>query len=240
LFFNLFILYVPVKIVLAVIEVCWRIMRIGILGGTFNPVHIAHLRIAEEVRERFDLDRVIFVPAATPPHKPLAGDLPFSLRYRMVELAIAGNPSFTLSDIEGKRDGKSYSIDTIHSFLEEYDGDELFFVIGSDSFLDIGTWFRYETIFSLCNIVVVERPTAVVLSICSSLPLEILHDFSFNEAEKRLTHRSGHSVHYLKGIPLNISSSAVRSLAGQGQSIRYLVPDVVEQFIKEHRLYTDE
>ena len=192
-------------------------MRIGILGGTFNPVHIAHLRIAEEVRERFDLARVIFVPAATPPHKPLAGDLPFGLRQQMVRLAIAGNPFFTVSDIEGKRAGKSYSIDTIHALRAEYPDDELFFVIGSDSFLDIGTWRSYGAIFALCNIVVVERPAAVVLSICSSLPLDVLHDFSYYEGEKRLAHRSGHSVYYIKGLPLDISSSAVRRLVRLGQ-----------------------
>jgi nicotinate-nucleotide adenylyltransferase len=215
-------------------------MKIGILGGTFNPVHIAHLRIAEEVRDRFNLDRVLFMPAATPPHKPLAGDLPFALRRQMVKLAIAGNPFFTVSDIEGKREGKSYSIDTIHALKAEYPDDELFFVIGSDSFLDIGTWRSYEAIFALCNIVVVERPAAVVLSICSSLPLEVLHDFSFHEAEKRLVHHSGHSVYYMKGIPLNISSSAIRRLVQLGQSISYLVPEEVEHFIKEHRLYRDE
>jgi nicotinate-nucleotide adenylyltransferase len=215
-------------------------MRIGILGGTFNPVHIAHLRIAEEVRERFELSRVLFVPAATPPHKPLAGDLPFALRQQMVKLAIAGNPFFTVSDIEGKREGKSYSIDTIHALRAKYPDDELFFVIGSDSFLDIGTWRRYEAIFDLCNIVVVERPAAVVLSICSSLPLDVLHDFSYYEAEKRLAHRSGHSVYYIKGVPLDISSSAIRRLVQLGQSISYLVPEEVEHFIKEHRLYRDE
>jgi nicotinate-nucleotide adenylyltransferase len=215
-------------------------MRIGILGGTFNPIHIAHLRIAEDVRERFDLARVVFVPAATPPHKPLAGDLPFTVRYRMVELAIAGNPFFTISDIEGKREGKSYSIDTIHTFIKEYPGDELFFVIGSDSFLDIGTWYRHEAIFSLCNIIVVERPASVVLSLRSSMPLNLLHQFSPGESEDRLVHSSGHSVHYMKGVPLNISSSAIRALAENGQSIRYLVPDRVEQYIKDNRLYTDE
>jgi nicotinate-nucleotide adenylyltransferase len=215
-------------------------MRIGILGGTFNPVHIAHLRIAEEVRERFELARVLFVPAATPPHKPLAGDLPFALRQQMVKLAIAGNPFFTVSDIEGKRDGKSYSIDTIHALRAKYPDDELFFVIGSDSFLDIGTWRSYGAIFALCNIVVVERPAAVVLSICSSLPLDVLHDFSYYEGEKRLAHRSGHSVYYIKGVPLDISSSAIRRLVQLGQSISYLVPEEVEHFIKEHRLYRDE
>lgn len=215
-------------------------MKIGILGGTFNPVHIAHLRIAEEVRERFELERIIFVPAATPPHKPLAGDLPFAIRHRMVGMAIAGNPSFTVSEIEGKRAGKSYSIDTIHAFRAKYPDDELFFVIGSDSFRDIGTWWKYADIFALCNIVVVERPDAVVLSICSSLPLDILHEFSYFDAEKRLAHRAGYSVYYVEGIPLNISSTAIRRLVRLERSIRYLVPEEVEHFIKEHGLYKDE
>lgn len=215
-------------------------MKIGILGGTFNPVHIAHLRIAEEVRERFELERIIFVPAATPPHKPLAGDLPFAIRHRMVGMAIAGNPSFTVSEIEGKRAGKSYSIDTIHAFRAKYPDDELFFVIGSDSFRDIGTWWKYADIFALCNIVVMERPDAVVLSICSSLPLDILHEFSYFDAEKRLAHRAGYSVYYVEGIPLNISSTAIRRLVRLERSIRYLVPEEVEHFIKEHGLYKDE
>jgi nicotinate-nucleotide adenylyltransferase len=213
-------------------------MRIGVLGGTFNPVHIAHLRIAEEVRESFDLERVVFVPTATPPHKPLAGDLPFEIRYEMVKLAIAGNPAFAISDIEGQRGGKSYSVDTIHGLRAEYPDDEFFFIVGSDSFLDIGTWRKYAVIFALCNIVVVERPGAVVASICSSLPFDILHEFSYFDAEKRLAHKSGYSVYYSKGIPLEISSTAVRSLARLGRSIRFLVPDAVEHYIKEHRLYT--
>jgi nicotinate-nucleotide adenylyltransferase len=198
---------------------------------------MAHLRIAEEVRDRFEIDRMILIPALTPPHKPLAGDLPFDLRYRMVELAIAGNPYFSVSDIEGKRDGKSYSIDTIEAFRDKYPGDELYFVIGSDSFLEIGTWFRYREIFSLCNIVVVERPASVVFSMLSSLPRELLKDFSAEESGKQLMHHSGHTVHYLEGIPLNISSSAIRSLAASGRSIRYLVPDEVDKFIKDNRLY---
>ena len=213
-------------------------MRIGVLGGTFNPVHIAHLRIAEEVRESFDLEKVIFVPSATPPHKPLAGDLPFEIRHEMVKRAIKGNPAFAVSDIEGKRGGKSYSIDTIHSLRAEYPDNEFFFIVGSDSFLDIGTWRKYSNIFALCNIVVVERPGAAVTSICSSLPFDILHDFSYFEAEKRLAHKSGYSVYYAKGVPLEISSTAVRRLARLGRSIRFLVPEAVELYIKEHRLYT--
>src|SRR5512137_1373563 len=99
-------------------------MKIGIFGGTFNPIHFAHLRIAEEIRDTFKLESVIFVPAATPPHKPLAENLSFGRRLDMVQMAVKGNPFFSVSDIEGKRAGKSYSIDTLHQFRELYPGDE--------------------------------------------------------------------------------------------------------------------
>jgi len=215
-------------------------MKIGIIGGTFNPIHIAHLRIAEEIRERFDLARVIFVPAATPPHKPLAGDLPFASRCRMVQLAIAGNHFFSVSDLEGKRRGKSYSIDTIHAFRADYPDDEFFFIVGSDSYLDIGSWRQYASIFACSNVVVVERPGAVVPSPYAALPVDIAHEFCYYDAEKRLAHSSGYSVYYAVGIPLEISSSAIRRLVRLGRSIRYLVPGEVEHFIKEHRLYTHD
>jgi nicotinate-nucleotide adenylyltransferase len=214
-------------------------MRIGIIGGTFNPVHIAHLRIAEEVRETFALDRVLFIPAASPPHKPVAGDLSFHHRYRMVELAVHDNPHFAVSDIEGKRRGKSYSIDTIQVLRTEYPEDELFFIIGSDSFCEIGLWREYAAIFTLCNIVAVERPGSVVTNPMNALPVDIAGEFCYYGAEKRLAHRSGYSVYYLEGAPLDISSSAIRKLARLGRSIRYLVPEAVSHYIKEHRLYTD-
>lgn len=214
-------------------------MKIGILGGTFNPVHIAHLRIAEEVQDTFALDLVIFIPAATPPHKPMVGELPFETRCAMVQLAIAGNPGFAVSDIEGLREGKSYSIDTLRVLRNEYPGDEFFFVIGSDSFNDIGSWHEHAAIFASCNIVVVERPGAVVKDLLTALPVAIAPQFCYHGAEKRLAHRSGYSVYYLTGVPLDISSSSIRQLARNGRSIRYLVPEKVEQYIKEQRIYTD-
>ena len=214
-------------------------MKIGILGGTFNPIHCAHLRIAEEVRDRFGLARVIFVPAATPPHKPLADDLPFETRFDMVRLSIADNPFFHVSDMEGKRGGKSYSIDTLHALRRDCPDDEFFFIIGSDSFIDIGSWHAFEAIFSLCNIVVVERPGAVVPALDKALPVAIAHEFCYYGAEKRLAHRSGYSVYYLEGVPLDISSSAIRELARLDRSIRYLVPEAVEHSIKEQRLYAN-
>lgn len=209
------------------------------MGGTFNPVHLAHLRIAEEARELCALDRVVFIPAADPPHKPLAGEVPFTRRFEMVRLAIAGNPAFEMSDIEGRRGGKSYSIDTIASFRAEHPGAGLFFIIGSDSFLEIGMWHRYAEIFRQCSLIVVERPGCPVADPSAALPVAIRGEFSYNAASRRLEHGSGEQVHFLRGCPLAISSTEIRHLAAAGHSITYLVPPAVEAYIKEQRIYTE-
>ena len=214
-------------------------MKVGIFGGTFNPIHTAHLRIAEEVRDRLDLAEVVFVPAALPPHKELAEDLPFAHRCEMVRRAIADNPAFSLSDLEGKREGKSWSIDTVRALRLERPGDEFYFIIGSDSFLDFGSWREYAAFFHCCNIVVVERPDAQVPALEAVLPSDVAGEFRYHPPERRLVHRSGYSVYYLEGLPLRISSSAVRELARLNRSIRYLVPDAVEHYIKEQRLYAN-
>lgn len=214
-------------------------MKIGLMGGTFNPVHLAHLRIAEEARELCALDRVIFIPAADPPHKPLAGEVPFSRRYEMVRLAIAGNPAFELSDVEGRRPGKSYSIDTIGHFRAVHPADDLFFIIGSDSFLEIGQWHRYTEIFRSCSLIVVERPGCPVKDPSSALPVAIRGEFGYNAASHTLEHQSGRQVHFLRGCPLDISSTEIRQLASAGRSITYLVPHDVEAYIKEQRIYTE-
>ncbi|HEX9022636.1 MAG TPA: nicotinate-nucleotide adenylyltransferase [Geobacteraceae bacterium] len=213
-------------------------MRIGLMGGTFNPIHLAHLRIAEEAREMCALDRVVFIPAADPPHKPLAGEVPFSRRCQMVRLAIAGNTGFALSDIEGQRPGKSYSIDTITRFRAEHPGDGLFFIIGSDSFLEIGLWHRYAEIFRSCSLIVVERPGRPVTDPLAALPAAVRGEFSYEAAARGLAHQSGERVHFLSGCLLDISSSTIRSLAAAGRSIAYLVPPSVEAYIKEQRIYT--
>lgn len=215
-------------------------MKTGILGGTFNPIHYAHLRIAEEVRDKFALDQVIFIPAASPPHKPMAGELPFAVRCEMVRLATRDNPSFAVSDIEGRRPGKSYSIDTLRELRRERPGDEFFFIIGSDSFMDFGSWHEYEAIFSTCNIVAVDRPGALIRDPAAALPVAVAPQFCYHAAEKRLSHRSGYSVYHLAGTPLDISSSAIRNLARQGRSVRYLVPDPVAHYITEQRIYTHD
>lgn len=214
-------------------------MKIGLMGGTFNPVHLAHLRIAEEARELCALDRVLFIPAADPPHKPLAGEVPFARRYEMVRLAIAGNQAFGISDIEGKRGGKSYSIDTIASFSAAHPDDRLFFIIGSDSFLEIGLWYRFAEIFRSCSLIVVERPGCPVGDPLAALPIAIRGEFVYNAAANCLEHESGQEVHFMKGCPLDISSTDIRRLVATGQSITYLVPPDVETYINEQRIYNE-
>jgi nicotinate-nucleotide adenylyltransferase len=214
-------------------------MNIGLMGGTFNPVHYAHLRIAEEARDVCRLDRVLFIPAADPPHKPLAGEVSFARRCEMVRLAIAGNPAFELSDIEGQREGKSYSIDTIGFFHTQRPDDKLFFIIGSDSFFEIGLWHRYAEIFRLCSLIVVERPGRPVADPLEALPVAIRGEFSYTEAPSRLQHTSGQLVHILKSRPLDISSTVIRSLVAAGSPITGLVPPAVEAYIKSQRIYTE-
>ena len=214
-------------------------MNIGLMGGTFNPVHCAHVRIAEEARDLCSLGRVLFIPAADPPHKPLAGDISFAARCEMVRLAIAGNSAFELSDIEGLRAGKSYSIDTIGYFRTRCPGDTLFFIIGSDSFFEIGQWHRYAEIFRLCSLIVVERPGRSVDDPLEALPVAIRGEFSYNAKPLSLQHVSGHTIHILKGRPLDISSTVIRSLAAAGSPLTNLVPTAVEAYIKNQRIYTE-
>ena len=214
-------------------------MNIGLMGGTFNPVHLAHLRIAEEARELCALDRVLFIPAADPPHKPLAGEVPFAQRCEMVRLAIAGNPAFELSDIEGQRAGKSYSIDTISFFRAQHPDDKLFFIIGSDSFLEIGLWHRYAEIFRLCNLIVVERPAVRSADPLAALPVAIRGEFSYTAASAQTAARIRTVCALSEGCPLDISSTGIRSLVAAGRSITYLVPPAVEAYIKNQRIYTE-
>jgi nicotinate-nucleotide adenylyltransferase len=215
-------------------------MRIGILGGTFNPIHLAHLRIAEEVREACSLDRVIFIPAADPPHKPVAEEVPFAQRLAMVEAAIADNPAFAASDLESHRTGKSYSVHTLEILSQDQPDQDLFFIIGMDSFRDIGSWREYRRLFPLAHIVVAARPGISSDDPQALLPVAIRGDFCYDVQSKTLLHRSGNRVIFLEETLLDISSTRIRRLAADGRSIRYLVTPAVEEYVSTHGLYRDQ
>ncbi|MBE0598879.1 MAG: nicotinate-nucleotide adenylyltransferase [Desulfuromonadales bacterium] len=212
-------------------------MRTGILGGTFNPIHLAHLRIAEEVRESCTLDRVLFIPAATPPHKEVAEAVPFAHRLAMVQAAIAGNAAFAVSDLEARREGKSYSVHTLEILQQENPQDELFFIIGMDSFRDLHLWKDYQRLFELANLVVAARPGVEVGDPQELLPVAIRGEFCYDKPLEKLLHRSGRSVVFLEERLLGISSTGIRRLLAEGRSIRYLVPSAVEQYLITHALY---
>ncbi|MBS1128005.1 MAG: nadD, partial [Nitrospirae bacterium] len=131
--------------------------RLGILGGTFNPIHLGHLAAAEEVRDRLKFEKVMFIPSFLPPHKS-EEDMPSAVqRQEMVRLAIKGNPHFTVSDMEIKRGGRSYTIDTIEALRQAHTGPDLYFITGLDSFLEIRTWKEWQRLMELCSFVVLSR-----------------------------------------------------------------------------------
>lgn len=211
-------------------------MRIAIIGGTFNPIHYGHLRIAEEAREALSLDKVIFMPANIAPHKT-ESPAPTDARLEMIRLSIAGNPSFELSDIEIKRGGRSFTIDTLRA-LKQKDGSlDISLIIGNDSFNDITTWCEYESIFESASFIVVERPGYPVKKPGEVLPVELARKFWYDADKGKFLNSFGTTLTYLTTTLLDIASSDVREKVKQGASVRYLLPDPVIEYILKTGLY---
>jgi nicotinate-nucleotide adenylyltransferase len=206
---------------------------IGLFGGTFDPVHLAHLRTAEEVREALALDRVEMVLAATPPHKTANTQAPVEHRRRMLELAIAGDPHIVLNSSELDRHGPSYSIDTIRAAQTREPGVALTFILGADAFATIATWKDYESLFTRCDFCVISRPGAST----GELPIAVENAFCYESSRGVYVHRSGSTLRFLAVTALMISASDIRRRCATGQSIRYLVPSAVADYISAHGLY---
>ncbi len=212
-------------------------MRIGILGGTFNPIHLGHLRSAEEVCEAQRLDRVLFIPSATPPHKRTAGLATAAHRLAMVRRAIAGNPAFRVSPIEIERGGHSYSVDTLRALRQRTPGAQFAFIMGIDAFREIATWRQYQSIFGLCDLIVTSRPSFEAAPLDALLPVAVRSQFCYRPRARELEHGTGNRVIFQRISDLDISASSIRQRLQHGLSIRYLVPPSVERYITRHRLY---
>jgi len=210
---------------------------IGIFGGTFNPVHLAHLRCAEEVRETQGLERVLFIPSAVPPHKAGAEVVAAEHRLAMVRLAVAGNPAFRVSTIEIRRAGHSYSVDTLRLLHTRLPGCRFVFILGMDAFRDIATWKEYAAIFSLCDIVVISRPPDDQAPGLDALPIAVRSAFCYGSSKLEMRHTSGCCIRFQRISALDISASSIRQRLRAGRSIRYLVPASVERYIARHGLY---
>ncbi len=210
---------------------------IGILGGTFNPVHYGHLRMAQELAESLNLDTVRFIPAANPPHKD-APAISAEQRAAMVQLAIANNSRFVFDDRELHRAGASYTLDTLHSLRDELGKDvSITLFMGSDAFTKFDTWHRWQEIIELCHIALVQRPQLRGNEHKLSQSLETFLHHHYSENSDDLRHAPCGFVTMRQITALDISSTAIRHALQHGNSVRYLMPDSVIDYIQTHQLY---
>jgi len=187
------------------------IVRVGLFGGTFNPVHWGHLRAAEEIRELFNLERVIFIPTNISPHKESQALVAPQHRLTMLNLAVKDNPFFVTSDSELKRAGKSYSIETVNYFKQTTQEECIpFFIVGVDAFLEISTWKKYQELFSLCNFIVMTRPGYEIKEREQLIPHQMMQEFTYCPDEQRFMHSSQFSIYIAEITAMDISSQAIR------------------------------
>jgi len=195
--------------------------KIAIMGGTFNPIHIGHLVCAEEAVSQYGLERVVFVPAGTPPHKDIDAGVSSEDRFRMTSIATAGNPLFEVSRYEIDRKQVCYTVDTLRHFSSELPEAELFFITGSDAVIEILEWKDPEELLRLATLIAATRP-----------------GFPLDRVPGRIRELMEEGRVHVMEIPgIGVSSSLIREMVAAGRSIRYLVPESVERFIEEERLY---
>jgi len=223
---------------------------IGLFGGTFNPVHIGHLRTVREVQEGFGLDKICFIPSALPPHKKTGHVINAEDRLEMISLAVADAPDFMVSDVEIQRSGFSYTIDTIYYLKSYFPKDtQLFFIIGSDAFLEIYTWKSYKELFQEIPFIVMTRPDNKKVGISNNERQKILEDFlqskisdkyKFSASQNGYIHDKYKPVFIFNVTLLDISATKIRELIKNKKSVQFLVPEKVEDFIKRKGLFKNE
>jgi nicotinate-nucleotide adenylyltransferase len=197
-------------------------MRLGVFGGSFDPVHFGHLRMAEEARTQAGLDRVLFIPTQVSPFKVGRQVTPGELRVQMLHIAVEDNPAFAVSDVEVARPGPSYTVETLRLLREQHPSAELLFLTGTDAVRDLPKWREPEEILSLARFLVAARPGVDRAEVLHALPDTWEERISFIEMQE-----------------LDISSTYLRERIREGQSVRYLLPRAVEQFIAAHGLYRE-
>lgn len=203
------------------------IMKYGIMGGTFDPIHIGHLVLAEEVRNKFNLDKIIFIPSGNPPHKDNREVTTAINRYEMTLLATTSNPNFDISSIEIERKGNSYTIDTIKQLRKSYrDKVEFYFITGADAILDLPNWKNVDELLTLSRFIAATRP-----------------GFELNEMEEKIKvieEKYNREIDSIIVPALQISSTDVRNRIREGNSVKYLLPEIVEDYIFKNKLYIEK
>ena len=211
--------------------------KIGIFGGTFDPVHRGHLAVARAAMRQLRLDRLIFIPAGVPPHKQHKARAAFHHRFAMLKLATAGEARFAVSRLEAS--GVHYSIDTVRRMKRSLKkGDRLFFLIGIDAFLDIASWHRAEELLRECGFVVSVRPGSSVREVTLVLPPSLLRSAGcFPRRSRGGIKVDGVSIHLLRGVRAPVSATQVRAAARRGRPLTQLVPAPVAEYIRKMCLY---
>lgn len=198
-------------------------MAIGLMGGTFNPIHIAHLIIAEWIKDEWNLEKIVFIPSGNPPHKSKKNLLESSVRYNLVEIATSSNSNFEISDFEISKEKISYTIDTIEYFRNQYPDEKLFFIIGADTLFQLEKWKEFKELAKMVEFITYSRWGYNKLQIENRI--------------YRLNNEYGFNIHYSNGPEIQISSSNIRDRLKDGLSIKYMVPDDVIIDIEEKGLY---
>ena len=199
--------------------------RVGIMGGSFDPVHMGHLIIAQDAVEQLSLSKVIFIPAAVPPHKQHLKQLSAEHRLNMLQLAVETDQRFSVSDTEVRRGGLSYTVDTLQGLRDSLQTETLFLIVGSDTLVDLHTWYKIDQVLEMCEIATFIRPG----------------EESIRSIEQKIKLSAKQKMQLMQNLMdahrIEISSTEVRTRLLRGESIRYLVPPAVEAYIKTHGLY---
>lgn len=223
------------------------VLKLGLFGGSFNPIHRGHLALAGHVLDKLQLDRILFIPTGDPPHKRDGSLAPAKHRYEMVHLAIADTPAFGLSDIEIRRTGKSYTIDTVRTLRHQFGSStELYFLIGLDAFLDVPNWKDPLDLLQLCRFVVVPRPGQSFQSLAAMPLLPTQDPRALVQLDTGESLRLEIADPLCRGIiclpipPCSTSSSDIRQRIRNGTALANLLPPLVESYILQHRLYQED
>ena len=219
--------------------------RIGLFGGTFNPVHMGHVQVIREVKEKFGLDKIFLIPSAFPPHKETEGIIDGLDRIEMIRLAFSDDPDFVVSDVELKRSGFSYTIDTVRHFKSIFpENTKLYFIVGLDAFLEVDTWKSYKDLFLLIPFIVMsraatgQRDTALQWKhLGSYIKSKISDEYRHSASRSCYIHDVKQPVFLFEITPVEISSTEIRERIRKGRTIKSLVPEPVEDLIKAKGLY---
>ena len=220
-------------------------MRIGLFGGTFNPIHLGHLRAALEVKQGFNLDQIFLIPAAIPPHKFSGEVVNARDRMEMIKLAVLADGDLAVSDVELKRSGTSYTIDTVDHFKQTLPENTcIYLIMGLDAFLEIDTWKSYKQLLEQIPLIVITRPNSISevqdvdrQALENELKSRISKNYSFSESKSCYEQNGKQPIHIFEVTALDISSTKIRELIKRGASINYLVPHIVAEYIEKKGLY---